>query len=569
MHHANGIAIVTADTDEIAIMKKNKFYITTAIDYVNSTPHIGTAYEKIGADVLARWHRLICDDVHFQMGNDEHSLNVQRAAKKAGLTPKAYCDQMRITFEEVWKKLSISYDDFIQTSDKHHEQGVQELFRKILAAGDIYPAEYEGWYCESCEAFYTEKDLTDGKCPNHKIVPKWLKEKNYFFALKKYRTKLLAHIEAHPGFVVPETRRNEILALLQGELQDISISRSTFDWGIQLPNDPKHVVYVWFDALINYISAVGYGSDEPKFKKWWPADVHVIGKDITRFHCVIWPAMLMSAGLPLPKTVFAHGFVSFKGEKMSKSLGNVVTPLDVVDKYGADALRYYLLREGSFGGDSDFTWEQFINRYNGDLANGLGNLVSRTIGMAEKYLDSTITPVAKKDLHPELQAKCALLEQRMPALLSPCEGDVSFHTALALLWETMAAADKYINDTKPWLLAKEGKIDQINAVLYNVAAVLRQVTHFLSPFMPETAKNIWQAFGFQNDQLLRVKLDIALFPRIEEAGATAGSPLQKTDDTKQKEKNMIELIDITDFAKVELRVAEILTAEKIEGADKL
>ncbi|MBL7684876.1 MAG: methionine--tRNA ligase, partial [Deltaproteobacteria bacterium] len=358
------------------------FYITTAIDYVNSLPHIGTAYEKIGADALARFKRLDGYEVHFQMGNDEHSTNVEKSAKAKNLDTKSYCDEMRQGFIDIWEKLRISFDDFIQTSEPRHHETAKALFDAIYKAGDIYEGEYEGWYCESCEAYYTEKDLVNEECPNHKQKPKWLKEKNFFFNLKKFEEPLRAHIEAHPEFILPEIRRNEILSLLNQGLENISVSRSGVSWGIPIPQKPSHVIYVWFDALINYLTAVGYGTDDVKFKKWWPAQVHVIGKDITRFHCVIWPAMLMSAGIALPKTVFGHGFVYLKGEKMSKTLGNVVTPLDIIDQYDADVLRYYLLRSSSFGSDGNFTWDEFITRYNSDLANDIGNLLNRTLGMS-------------------------------------------------------------------------------------------------------------------------------------------------------------------------------------------
>ena len=292
-----------------------RFYITTAIDYVNSIPHIGTAYEKIGADALARFMRMEGREVHFQMGNDEHSTNVLKSAQEKKMEPKAYCDEMRDQFTQIWEKLEISHDGFIQTSELRHHQAAKKLFEKIHETGDIFEGEYEGWYCESCEAFYTEKDLVEGHCPNHQAKPKWLKEANFFFKLSKYQQALLDHIEKHPEFILPEIRRNEIVSLIKRGLDDISVSRSGFNWGIPVPQDKSHVIYVWFDALINYLTAVGYGDDEASFKKWWPADVHIIGKDITRFHCVIWPAMLMSAGLPLPKTVFGHGFVYLRGEK--------------------------------------------------------------------------------------------------------------------------------------------------------------------------------------------------------------------------------------------------------------
>ncbi|MBN1282605.1 MAG: methionine--tRNA ligase [Proteobacteria bacterium] len=568
--------------------RRNKFYITTAIDYVNSLPHIGTAYEKIGADVLARWNRMLGREVRFQMGNDEHSVNVWKAAKEKGLSPKEYCDQMRERFEDIWKRLDVSYDGFIQTSDPKHEKGVKKLFKAIIDRGDIYRSRYEGWYCESCEAFLTEKDLEDGLCPNHKSKPKWLSEENYFFALSKYRDRLLDHITNNPDFILPEIRRNEIVSLLKEGLQDISVSRSTFDWGVTLPDDPDHIVYVWFDALINYITAVGYGWDDAKFARWWPADMHVIGKDITRFHCVIWPAMLMSAGVPLPRTIFGHGFVYLKGEKMSKSLGNVVTPMDVIDKYGADPLRYYLMREGGFGRDADFTWEHFIERYNGDLANGVGNLVARTIGMATRYQDGRIDPAAGSPFHGELRDTTDALLGRVSAALDHASGEVEFHQALASIWEVMAAADRHINDMKPWVMAKAGNAAEINAVLWRVATAIRSAVILIRPFMPKTAAAIWASMGFDATGALEsqgvdfdnlrfgalskaivVKAASGLFPRIEEekkAEAKAEVKVKQKGEGKMTAGGQIE---ITDFAKVDLRVAEIIAAERVEGADKL
>jgi len=567
----------------------NKFYITTAIDYVNSLPHIGTAYEKIGADALARWHRMLGDEVHFQMGNDEHSVNVARAAEDAGKSPKAYCDEMRVKFEDVWRRLEISYDGFIQTSDPRHEKGVQKLLKTIMDNGDIERRKYEGWYCESCEAFLTEKDLENGMCPNHKSKPKWLAEENYFFKLTKYRDRLLSHIEKNPEFILPDIRRNEIVSFLREGLQDISVSRASVEWGIPVPHDPDHVVYVWFDALINYITAMGYGWDERLFEKWWPADVHVIGKDITRFHCIIWPAMLMSAGIELPRTVFGHGFVYLKGEKMSKTLGNVVTPFDVIDKYGADSLRYYLLREGGFGRDGDFTWEHFIERYNGDLANGIGNLVSRTVGMATRYCDSSIAP-AKADGASELRAAAEGLPAKVIESLDHRTGEVAFHQALASIWEVIAAADRHINENKPWEMAKAGRTDDIKRVLWEVASAIRTITVMLYPFMPSSAERIWEAmgmdaFGSLAEQSpdakslawgslaseIKVKPGGGLFPRIEEEKDEKPKAVEKPKKDKKAKagKGKAEMIDINDFGKVDLRVAEITAAEKVEGADKL
>jgi methionyl-tRNA synthetase len=578
----------------MAKRESKKFYITTAIDYVNSLPHIGTAYEKIGADVLARWHRMLGDEVHFQMGNDEHSVNVQRAAEDVGKSPKVYCDEMRVKFEDVWRKLEISYDGFIQTSDPRHEKGVQKFLQAIMDRGDIERRKYEGWYCESCEAFLTEKDLVDGHCPNHKSKPKWLAEENYFFKLTKYRDRLLDHIEKNPEFILPDIRRNEITSFLREGLQDISVSRASVEWGIPVPHDPDHVVYVWFDALINYITAMGYGWDEKTFSKWWPADVHVIGKDITRFHCIIWPAMLMSAGIELPKTVFGHGFVYLKGEKMSKSLGNVVTPMDVIDKYGADSLRYYLLREGGFGRDGDFTWEHFIERYNGDLANGIGNLVSRTVGMATRYQDGWIRPIDAPDTNPEIARATEWLPERIAEALDHTRGEVAFHQALAAIWETIAAADRHINDNKPWEMAKAGRADDIKRVLWEVASAIRSITVMLYPFMPTSAERIWETMGLEATGKLsdlspeakshawgslgseiKVKTGEGLFPRIEEekveAASNASNARKASNASKDKktDKGKTEMIDINDFGKVDLRVAEVISAEKVEGADKL
>lgn len=586
-------------------MPSEKFYITTAIDYVNSLPHIGTAYEKIGADVLARWRRMCGDEVRFQMGNDEHSVNVQKAAIARGMTPKAYCDDMRVHFERIWKGLDISYDGFIQTSEPRHEAGVQMFLQKIMDGGDIFKKRYEGWYCESCEAFLTEKDLEGGLCPNHKSKPKWLSEENYFFALSKYRDKLLDHIEKNPDFILPEIRRNEITSLLREGLQDISVSRSSFDWGVAVPGDADHVVYVWFDALINYITSVGYGWDESLFKKWWPARMHVIGKDITRFHCVIWPAMLMSAGIELPKTVFGHGFVYLKGEKMSKTLGNVVTPMDVVERFGADPLRYYLMREGGFGRDADFTWEHFIARYNGDLANGIGNLVSRTVGMAARYQAGAICPAANPDSSTELACAAAALPRRVAAALDHMSGEIEFHNALAAIWEVVAAADRHINDNKPWEMAKAGKADEINRVLWEVASAIRVCTILIRPFVPSTAARIWETMGFSSlgrieeqafadaekpwgiiSTEIKTAATEGLFPRIEEEKKSKGEEKANAAKIEKKEKRMektspenaapqgqaapeAKLLDISDFAKVELRVAEVLSAERVEGTDKL
>lgn len=560
--------------------KARKFYLTTAIDYVNSLPHLGTAYEKIGADALARFHRREGDEVHFQMGNDEHSVNVYKAAQEKGMEPKAYCDRMRRQFEEIWCALEISYNDFIQTSEERHLEAAQTLFKKIYEAGDIERDRYEGWYCESCEAYYTEKDLIDGHCPNHKAKPKWLQQENYFFRLSRFQERLLKHYKEHPEFILPEIRRNEIIRLVEAGLQDISISRADVPWGIPVPIDDKEVIYVWFEALINYLTAVGYPDDKKKFKKWWPADVHVIGKDITRFHCVIWPAMLMSAGLPLPQTVFGHGFVYLKGEKMSKTLGNIVSPLDIIPKYGADSLRYYLLAESSFGADGDFTWEGFIRRYNADLANDLGNLLNRTVGMATKYLSGTIGPLQEKPTTDDqaLQQKFAETLAAMRQAMDPAGGDIQTHLALSALWSYLGAIDKYIDQAAPWALHKKGEEARVADVLHHVVAALRIAALLLEPFLPKAARNLWERLGLdpksfetttyptlaweELTESIQLQVGEPLFPRIEEEEEKAMESTTTQEETDNR-------ISIDDFAKVDLRIARILTAEKVEGADRL
>jgi methionyl-tRNA synthetase len=468
-----------------------QFYITTAIDYVNSRPHLGTAYEKITADIIARYKRLSGVPTRFLMGNDEHSLNVFRRAKEQGLDPKQYCDQMEHEFREVWQRLDISFDDFIRTTDERHRAGVTELVRRIQDAGDIYEGHYEGWYCNSCEAFKQEKDLVDGLCPVHRTTPDWIKEKNYFFRLSKYQHPLLDHYARHPEFLEPEIRRNEILNLIQGGLDDISISRAGQAWGIPLPFDPQSVVYVWFDALINYISALGFGGgDAAPFERWWPAALHVIGKDITRFHCVIWPAMLMSAGLALPGRVFGHGFVTFKGEKMSKSLGTAVDPLDAASKYGPDPLRLFLVREFAYGQDGDFSWERFEDRYNADLANNLGNLVSRIVTMADRYCGGRLPVPAGEPGRLAARADAAVASYRtaMDAF--------ALQDGMAAAYALVDAANGFIAETEPWKLAKdEANAARVAQILYEVAEALRIAAILLLPAMPMSADKILQRVG--------------------------------------------------------------------------
>jgi methionyl-tRNA synthetase len=467
---------------------KKSFYLTTAIDYVNSEPHIGTAYEKIAADAISRFKRLQGYDTYFLMGNDEHSLNVFKEARAKNLDPQEYCDGMAEKFKGTWADLDVAYDDFIRTTEGRHVAAVEEIFRRINERGDIYKGKYEGWYCVSCEAFVQEKDLVDGKCPNHQKEPQWLSEDSYFFALSRYRDRLLQHVRGNPAFIIPEIRRNEILNVLEGGLEDISVSRTAYQWGVPLPIDNSAIVYVWFDALINYISGAGFPSDDGKFAKLWPADLHVIGKDITRFHCIIWPAMLMSAGVALPRSVLGHGFVSFKGEKMSKSLGNIVRPLDVVDKFGADPLRYYLLKEVPLDKDGDFTWELFIERYNADLANDLGNLVSRSLAMVARYLGGRAPELPPEALDGELGRLFGDVLSEYTARMESYD----IHVAAQEIWKLIRRANRYIEEKTPWALAKDaGRIEELRAVMATLLEVIRVTAVMLVPVIPSKAATIW------------------------------------------------------------------------------
>ncbi len=471
----------------------SKFYITTAIDYVNSAPHLGTAYEKIAADVIARYKRLAGVPTHFLMGNDEHSVNVYKRARELDLEPLAYCDLMEDEFRGVWRGLDISFDDFIRTTHARHAVGVQAFTDRIRDAGDIYESFYEGWYCVSCEAFKQIKDLVEGKCPFHQRPPEWIREKNLFFRLSKYQQPLLEHFARHPTFLEPEGRRNEILNVIQGGLEDISISRAGQPWGIPFTFAPTATVYVWFDALINYLSAVGYGSDETRFESWWPADLHVVGKDITRFHCVIWPAMLMSAGLPLPRQVFGHGWVQFKGERMSKSLGTIVDPLKAADVLGSDSVRLYLVREIPFGSDGDFSWERFEDRYNADLANNLGNLVNRIASMAERYGKGVVHAdgsgeTLAKTAHESVQTYSAAMEQ------------YALHDGATAAFRLVDATNEFINRSEPWSVAKQpGASGRVSGILHAAAEALRVAALLLNPVMPRASGEILERLGGASD----------------------------------------------------------------------
>lgn len=463
---------------------KPTFYLTTAIDYVNARPHLGTAYEKIGADCLARYKRLAGFDTYFLMGTDEHSTNVEKEARNQGKDPQAYTDEMAPIFERTWKTLGLSYDQFIRTTSPEHKRAVAALFQKIHDNGFIHEGKYSGLYCEGCEEFKNEKDLVDGKCPRHLTVPKYIEEKNYFFALSKFSDRLKQRILDDPDFVRPDIRRNEILNVIESGLEDISVSRSGKTWGVPLPIAPDQVVYVWFDALINYISALGYGSsDDAKFKKYWPADVHIIGKDITRFHCLIWPAMLMAADVEVPKSIFGHGFVYNRGEKMSKTIGNIVDPIDLAGFFGPDALRYLLLREIAFDRDGDFTVELFVARYNAELANELGNLYSRTLAMTHKFFGGEVpawSDGAARDSAQLLENVVADYRRHMDRF--------AFDQGLSALWRAVQGANRFIEERKPWALAKAGDTATLAATMRALLEVLRTASVLTQPFMPGKAR---------------------------------------------------------------------------------
>jgi methionyl-tRNA synthetase len=561
-----------------------KFYLTTAIDYVNSRPHLGTAYEKIAADCLARAHRRLGYDVLFVMGNDEHSTNVERSARAEGLAPRDYADRMEGVFRDAWERLDVSYDDFIRTSEPRHRAAVLELVRRVKANGWIRRDKYSGLYCEGCEAFYTEKDLVDGKCPNHGTVPRWVEEENWFFALSAFGDRLLEHIRAHPDFVRPETRRNEIVAFLEGGVSDVSISRAGASWGIEFPDDPGHVVYVWFDALTNYLAAAGFGTDEASYAKWWPADVHVVGKDITRFHCVIWPAMLMAAGLPVPRTVFGHGFIYHSGEKMSKSLGNIVNPLDVVALTGPDPLRYFLLREISFGKDGDFTWDGFVARTNADLANDLGNLLKRTTDMVLKFLGGRIA--ADADAGRDRTGLAAAAAETARAAQDAYRG-LDPSAALEATWSLVRRANQAVQEARPWEVAKDpARREELAGILGEILEAIRIVGELAEPAIPRKAARLRERLGlprgaatweeacvFRRGRAWTVRPGEPLFPRLDRPAAAgppaapAARPSAAAAATPGGAPAVA--IGIDRFRETELVVATILAAEPVAGADRL
>jgi len=462
-----------------------KFYITTAIDYTNAKPHLGHAYEKIIADVIARWHRLKEEDVFFLIGTDEHGQKVEKAALNAGKTPKEFVDELVKSFIDYYKKLEISNDDFIRTTEERHIKVAQQIFKKVFDKDDIYKGHYEGLYCVSCEAFYTEKDAIDGNCPIHKTKLDVIKEESYFFKLSKYQQDIINHIKNNKDFIFPEERRNEILNRLKEPLKDLSVSRCSFRWGIPLPNDEEHVIYVWFDALLNYISAIDYPNE--KFKKYWPADIQVIGKDISWFHTVIWPGILLAADIELPKTILIHGFINMGGEKLSKSRGLMIDPVEISKKYTADALRYFLMREIPLGEDGNYSEEALASRYNSELADSLGNLVNRVLVLVEKNFEGFVPKPHEENKLSKLSLNiCKAVENSMEEL--------QFHNALNDIFYLVNESNKYINEKKPWEI--KDKIE-LGGILYELLETLRFLGILLQPFMPEASERIFEQLGLE------------------------------------------------------------------------
>ncbi|CDF06047.1 methionine--tRNA ligase [Megasphaera elsdenii CAG:570] len=566
--------------------EKRKYYITTPIYYPSAKLHIGHTYCTTIADSLARFHRLRGDDVFFLTGSDEHGQKIQRAAEAKGVKPIEYVDEIVALFQQLWKKLNISNDDFIRTTEKRHEKVVQALMQKSYDNGDIYKGEYKGWYCTPCETFWPENKLPEGKhvCPDCGRPLELVSEEAYFLKMNKYADRWLKFIDENPDFIQPESRRNEMISFVKSGLEDLCVSRTSFDWGIKVPWDPKHVVYVWFDALVNYVTAAGYLDDPEKFKKFWPADLHLVGKEIVRFHSIIWPIMLMSCGLPLPKKVFGHGWLIVDGTKMSKSLGNVVDPIPLIDRYGADALRYYLLKEIRLGQDGNFSLPSFINRINSDLANDLGNLLQRTLAMVEKYEGGVAAGLTVKEPVDDDLATCAVeTAKRFETYMD----DMKINDAINDVWALIRRSNKYIDETTPWVLAKDdAKAQRLQTVLYNLLEAQRIIATLVSPFIPASAAEMWKQLGLGDfaeanlpaaQEWGRYPVDTkvckghALFPRydLKEEVAEAEEEKKAAQACPAAQEPTKPEIAIDDFGKVDLRVGKIVACEKVPKAKKL
>ncbi len=569
-------------------MNKGKYYITTAIAYTSRKPHIGNTYEIVMTDALARYKRMQGYDVFFQTGTDEHGQKIEEIAKEAGITPQEHVDKVAGEIKDICDLLNTTYDKFIRTTDKDHEEAVQKIFKKLIEKGDVYKSEYEGLYCTPCESFWTESQLVDGKCPDCGREVKPAKEEAYFFRMSKYQKQLEEYIESNPSFIYPESRKKEMINnFIKPGLQDLCISRSTFKWGIPFPDDEKHVIYVWVDALLNYITGLGYNSEEnsERYNKYWPADVHIIGKDILRFHTIYWPIMLMALDIPLPKQVFGHPWLLFGTDKMSKSRGNVIYADDLVELFGVDAVRYYLLSEMPYTSDGSITYETIIERYNSDLANTLGNLVNRTVAMTNKYFGGEIMPAdVCEDVDNELKTLAVETVAKVDKLFS----EYRVSDTLEAIFSLAKRCNKYIDETMPWALAKdEEKKARLGTVLYNLLEGIRFTAVLLSPFMPETAEKIFEQLNtdvksyesLENFGGLKVGTKVGtatpLFGRIDAnemfEKIEAKRKAQEEAEKKEEKPEIVGLaqIGIEDFAKVELRVAQIKDCEPVKRAKKL